>query len=156
MHTGRQRLLIKFFSLQANIKAFVPKVEIWQYPSGYTVQELLSDLVFIKSNQNKEMIERHYKAFFKSIQGFDQMLAFDHIYALNAPGQALMDQLFGNDEVIRHSVSDQQLHVIEGPLQGLEKWIIRFNENKKQAVLDFMIDSDHLTVPLEIMGVLDS
>lgn len=149
--------LVRFFNKQDNIEAFIPKMERWYNIKGkkdYIIKDLYPDYVFIKSNINYFEFNKSFSEYFKTIDGFAQLLEVKDVYVLKPEEQILMERLFGNENIIRHSkgnIVDSKLIVAKGPLVSLENMVIRIDRHKRLATLksDFF---NQITVPLEVVS----
>lgn len=152
--------LVSFFNQQNNIKAFIPKMERWYNIKGkkdYIIKDLYPDYVFIKSEMDQHEFNKRFKEFFKSIDGFAQLLELEDVYVLKTEEQILMERLqrlLDNKNIIRHSVGNivnSKLIVEEGPLVNLENKVIKIDRHKRLAILksDFF---NKITVPLEVVS----
>ena len=149
--------LVNFFNQQDRIKAFIPKMERWYNIKGkkdYIIKDLYPDYVFIKSEMNQLEFNERFKGFFKSIDGFAQLLELEDVYVLKTEEQVLMEKLFDNKDIIRHSIGNivnSKLIVEKGPLVNLENKVIKIDRHKRLAILksDFF---NRITVPLEVVS----
>lgn len=153
----RSSKLVSFFNQQNNTKAFIPKMERWYNIKGkkdYIIKDLYPDYVFIKSEMDQLEFNKKFKVFFKSIDGFAQLLELEDVYVLKIEEQILMERLLDNKNIIRHSVGNivnSKLIVEEGPLVNLENKVIKIDRHKRLAILksDFF---NKITVPLEVVS----
>lgn len=153
----RSSKLVSFFNQQNNTKAFIPKMERWYNIKGkkdYIIKDLYPDYVFIKSEMDQLEFNKKFKGFFKSIDGFAQLLELEDVYVLKTEEQILMERLLDNKNIIRHSVGNivnSKLIVEEGPLVNLENKVIKIDRHKRLAILksDFF---NKITVPLEVVS----
>lgn len=153
----RSSKLVSFFNQQNNTKAFIPKMERWYNIKGkkdYIIKDLYPDYVFIKSEMDQLEFNKKFKVFFKSIDGFAQLLELEDVYVLKTEEQILMERLLDNKNIIRHSVGNivnSKLIVEEGPLVNLENKVIKIDRHKRLAILksDFF---NKITVPLEVVS----
>ena len=103
---------------------------------------------------NQLEFNERFKEFFKSIDGFAQLLELEDAYVLKTEEQVLMEKLFDNKDIIRHSIGNivnSKLIVEKGPLVNLENKVIKIDRHKRLAILksDFF---NRITVPLEVVS----
>lgn len=90
---NRASKLVHFFNKQEATVAFIPKKEQWFNIKGvkdYVVRDLYPDYVFIKSQLNKEEFEKQFNNFFKTVEGFVDLLEYDEVYSLKKEEQAFL------------------------------------------------------------------
>lgn len=158
VNESRADKLVKFFNSQENTKAFIPKMEKWYSMKGvkdYVIKDLYPDYVFIKSPLDMEQFNKCFKDFFNTIDGFAQLLEYDDVYPLNENEKTLMEKLFNDGYVIKHSVGNivnSQLIVDEGPLVNMEDKIVKINRHHRVATLETELFNNKLVVPLEVVS----
>lgn len=158
VNANRANKLVKFFNDQKNTWAFIPKMEKWYSMKGvkdYVIKDLYPDYIFIKSPLNMEEFNERFKSFFKSVDSIAQLLEYDDVYSLNESEQELMERLFGDGYIIRHSVGNivnSQLIVDKGPLVNLEDKVIKINRHHRIATLKTELFNNKLVVPLEVVN----
>lgn len=138
---NRASQLVRFFNKQEAIDAFIPKEERWFNKKGvkdYVVKDVYPEYVFVKSELNRAEFDHKFKDFFASVAGFVDVLEKEDVYPLSNQEQFLLEKLFGNGEVIKHSVGDS-IHgkyvAKSGSLVGLEDWIVKVDRHKHLATL---------------------
>lgn len=157
---NRASQLVSFFNRQEAVDAFIPKEERWFNVKGvkdYVVKELYPDYVFIRTKLNKTEFEHEFKDFFTSVAGFVDVLEKDGVYALNEQEQSLFEKLFGNGDIIKHSVGDSingKFVASTGPLVGLEHMIVKVNRHRRLITLKCDFFMDHVHVPAEVVHKL--
>lgn len=150
--------LVKFFNSQVGTEAFVPKIEKWYSVKGkkdYFIKDLYPDYIFVKTKKNLEEFDEQYQEFFQSIQSYAELLEYDDIHALNSQEKQLMEKMFGDSYVVKHSIGNivnSVLKVSEGPLIGLEDKVIKIDRHKRLATLCFHTLSQNMIVPLEVVS----
>lgn len=150
--------LLSFFNSQLGVEAFIPQIERWYNIKGkkdYVIKDLYPDYIFIKTDMNQDEFDEQYKEFFQTIQGYAELLEFDEIYALNSQEQQLMERMFGEGYIVKHSIGNivnSVLRVDEGPLVGLEDKVIKIDRHKRLATLNFHALSKNMIVPLEVVS----
>lgn len=158
VNENKKTKLVKFFNSQENTKAFIPKMEKWYSMKGikdYIIKDLYPDYVFIKSPLDMEEFNKCFKEFFETVDGFAQLLEYDDVYPLSESEQSLMEKLFDNQDVIKHSVGNivnSQLIVDEGPLMNMEDKVIKINRHHRIATLKTELFNNRLIVPLEVIS----
>jgi len=150
--------LINFFQSRDDMEAFVPKIERWYSVKGkkdYFIKDLYPNYVFIKTKKSFEEFDEQYQKFFQSIQNYAELLEYDDIYALSSQEKKLMERIFDDGYVVKHSVGNivnSVLKVDEGPLVGLEDKVIKIDRHKRLATLRFHALSQNMIVPLEVVS----
>lgn len=153
---NRASKLVHFFNKQEATVAFIPKKEQWFNIKGvkdYVVRDLYPDYVFIKSQLNKEEFEKQFNNFFKTVEGFVDLLEYDEVYSLKKEEQAFFEKLFGEGDIIRHSVGsnvNRRFKANSGPLKGLEDAIVKVNRHGRFATLKSGLFNGKFTVAIEV------
>lgn len=153
---NRASQLVNFFNKQEATLAFIPKKEQWFNIKGvkdYVIKDLYPDYVFIKSMLDKEEFEKRFKDFFKTVDGFVDLLEYKEVYSLKKDEQVFFEKLFGNEDIIRHSVGENvnnRFVARSGPLKGLEDMIIKVNRHNRFATLKSSLFNDKFTVAIEV------
>ncbi|NCC55874.1 MAG: hypothetical protein EOM11_10435 [Erysipelotrichia bacterium] len=83
------------------------------------------------------------------------MLDYDEVYALNEEEQLLMEKLFNQESVIKHSIGnivDSKLIVDSGPLMNLEDKVVKIDRHKRTATLRDSFFNEMFKVPLEVVS----
>ncbi len=156
--SGSAKKLVKSLNRQKNIEAFIPKKEKWfgrgKIKDTYIIQELYPDYVFIKSKLNKDEFNKMFKEFFCTIDGLIELLDYEDVYPLSQNEQMLLEKLFDNEHVIRHSEGENinsRFVALSGPLKGLEDKIVKVNRHNRFAILDCHILSGQLMVAINVV-----
>lgn len=141
-----------------DMQAFIPMVEKWFQGKGireYQLKKLYPDYIFIKSALDEEALQEKYKAFFQSIQGIGVLLGNHQFSAIDRQEEHSFSLLFNHNGVIRHSLGryeNEELTVIEGPLQGLENQIVKIDRHKRTALLGNTFLGQKMVLPLEVIN----
>lgn len=150
--------LVTALNRQEDIEAFIPKKERWfgrgKIRNSYIIQELYPDYVFIKSKLNKEEFDKMFKEFFHTIDGLIELLHNEDVSPLSSDEQVLLEKLFDNGHVIRHTVGESinsRFVAISGPLKGLEDKIVKVNRHNRFAILDCGIFTGKFTVAVNVV-----
>lgn len=156
--SGNCQEIIDYLNDDQNIYAFLPKMEKWF--SNFRVKEfqtsyMYPDYIFIRTSLNQEEFKMKYDDFFHSINHKARLLEHDEVVSLSSVEQALLEKMFDNQDVIKHStglIVDSHLMIHDGPLIGLEKSIKRIDRHKRIAILDCNILGRIMKVPLEVIS----
>ncbi|WP_296879750.1 transcription termination/antitermination NusG family protein [Thomasclavelia sp.] len=152
------KAVIDFFNNQKNTLAFIPKMEKWfnaKRIKNYIIQDLYPDYIFVKSSLNEKEFINEYKDFFKEIKDIAVLVKQGNSYSMERSIQGLYERLFNRDGIITHSsgnIIHSRLKVDQGPLCGLEQFIIKINRHQRTAILDFKQNNLSLVVPLEVIS----
>lgn len=150
--------LVDFFNRQENCLAFIPKMEKWynvKSIKNYVVRKLYPNYVLIKSHLDKKAFIFQYNGFFNSLKGSVSLLQYDNTTTLNRGEQAIFEQLFDNESIIRHSIGnivDSKLIVDQGPLKGLEDLVIKIDRHHRIATLKTNFLGQPIRVALEVVS----
>lgn len=160
LHTKQaaNQKLLDAINRYKDMQAFIPMVEKWFQGKDireYQLKRLYPDYIFIKSSLDEKSLEEKYKAFFQAIQGIGVLLGDYHFSALDHQEEYSLSLLFNHNGVIRHSLGryeNEELTVIEGPLQGLENQIIKIDRHKRTALLGNTFLGQKMVLPLEVIN----
>lgn len=154
--TNSSQLLVDFFMKEKETVAFVPKTEKWlsvKSIKDYVVKELYPNYIFIKSKLNEEEFMEKYKHFFLNVQETFSLVKQGNKYVMETREQELYEKLFNGKEIITHSIGnieESKLKIEQGPLKGLEEYVIKIDRHKRIAILNVGIFNQSIKVPVEI------
>jgi len=150
--------LVEFLNRDSKLQAFIPKIEKWcsaSHVKEYFIQDLYSDYIFIKTYLNRDEFYEIYNDFLLSIDGVASMLEYHDVYALNDEEQLLMEKLFNQECVIKHSIGNivnSKLIVDRGPLVNLEDKVVKIDRHRRTATLKDSFFNGIFKVPLEVIS----
>ncbi|WP_050638280.1 transcription termination/antitermination NusG family protein [Candidatus Stoquefichus sp. SB1] len=156
--SGKCQEIIDYLNTDQNIYAFLPKMEKWfsnSHIKEFQTSYMYPDYIFIRTSLNQEEFKMKYDDFFRSIRQMADLLEYDGMIALTSVEQMLLEKMFDNQDVIKHStghIVDSHLMINEGPLIGLEKRIKKIDRHKRVAILDCNIFGRIMKVPLEVIS----
>lgn len=154
--TGRTEKLVSALNKQENMYAFMPKSERYFGRNGqlvkFVVKEIYPDYIFIKSNLDQEAFDEQFKEYFKTINGFVDLLEYKNTYPLTSEEQLLLEKLLDNTDTIKHTkgmIVDRRFVPTDGPLVGLEDMIKKVDKHRRFATLDTEILTGKLFVAID-------
>lgn len=156
--SGKCQEIIDYLNDDQNIYAFLPKMEKWFSNSRvkeFQTSYMYPDYIFIRTSLKHDEFQKKYEDFFYSINHVAQLLEYESIFSLTSMEQVLLEKMFDNQGVIKHStghIVDSRLIINDGPLIGLEKSIKRIDRHKRMAILDCNILGRIMKVPLEVVS----
>ena len=148
--------LINFFNQQTDTYAFIPKIEKWfnvKRVKKYVVKEMYPDYIFVKSCLNEDEFKEKYQRFLSDINGLASLVKQGDSLIMDKEIQSIYECLFNDKGVIEHSIGnivESKLIIDQGPIKGLEKYVIKINRHHRFALLQ--LNDGYLKVPLEVVS----
>ena len=156
--SGKSQELVNFFNREEDIYAFLPMVEKWFSNSQMKMFKdtyMYPNYIFVKSLLERNLFHEKYEKFFQTIDHIAELVVYDDVIALNNSERLFLEKMFGDQNVIKHSVGNihnSVLKIDEGPLVGLEERITKIDRHKRLAFLDFPMLGNKMKVPLEVIS----
>lgn len=150
--------LLGFLNRQANIEAFIPRVEKYFKCSGFEgfqLKDMYPGYIFIKTSLNESEFKNEYFDFLKTVKRLGKILEKDEFIALSNDEIDTLSRLFDESNLIRHSCgkyNGNELVIYEGPLKGFEKNVKKINRHKKIAEVGFEFLGKEMMLPLEVIN----
>lgn len=166
VRTGQEYIAEKFLKERLNASIFMPFIPIQRslYKKCSIVKTELKPLfpgyVFIETDISDEEFVREVYIIINSNKAILRLLKYsDSEYALKeSEKQALLSLCDKNYNIdVSHGIIEgDEVHIIDGPLVGMESIIKKINRHKRQAFIEieFMGELRSVNISLEILSRL--
>lgn len=153
VQTGQERVLCNLLE-DEKVHPFSAKIEFYKRVNqSIEEKSLFPGYVFCLSNLNQKDFDEWLRK--KPIKkGLIKELKYDEINALTAEEVMILNRLLNEKGVLvmsKGKKANRKFHIIEGPLVGMDDYIIKYDSQHKLATLDlFFLNQQWKAGVLEI------
>jgi transcription antitermination factor NusG len=137
--SSKEEEVCRFLNENEGIDAFSPKMEFYhRVADEIRLKTLFPGYIFVLTTLNQKEADERFRHFPLKNTSFKE-LKYEGVSALKPEEKQILRMLLDEKRILRMSkgiLLNKKLHVLEGPLTGMDEYIIKYDKHNRLATLN--------------------